>query len=205
MFYSIKGILEQTRADSVIIETPVFSYQVYIPGKSLTELPAVGENVKLYLSPVFREDDITLYGFVREQEKELFEMVMKVSGVGPKTALALLSELGADGLIRAVASGDAKTLTKAPGIGKKGAERILVELKDKFGKMSLTLPATDLPGPTDAIGKLQAEDRLFNEASEALMGLGFTFNEASRMISGAMEEGITLEDLIRKALSGGME
>lgn len=205
MFYSIKGILEQTRADSVLIDTPVFTYVVYVPGKSLTELPAIGENVRLYLSPVFREDDITLYGFVHEQEKELFEMVMKVSGVGPKTALALLSELGAEGLIRAVASGDAKTLTKAPGIGKKGAERILVELRDKFSKMSLSLPETGMTGSTDAIGKLQAEDRLFNEASDALMGLGFTFNEASRMIGGAMEEGITLEELIRKALSGGME
>ncbi|MGI6108975.1 MAG: Holliday junction branch migration protein RuvA [Eubacteriaceae bacterium] len=201
MYNSIKGTLEEVFPDRVIIDTPVFGYKVFIPASALTALPAVGSQVRLLLCPVFREDDVILFGFTDERNRELFEMVMKVSGIGPKTALAILSEFTADELIRAVTGGDVKALTRAQGIGKKGAERMILELKDKFGKMPVSAGTGSGGGASE---RQQQQDSLFNEAADALQALGFSWTDASSMISAAMEDGLSLEELIRRALAGGV-
>ena len=201
MFNSIKGTLEAVYPDRVIVDTPVFGYEVSVPGSALASLPDLGEPVRLLLCPIFREDDVILFGFTDERSRELFEMVMKVSGIGPRTALAILTEFTPDELIAAVTGGDVKSLTRAPGIGKKGAERMILELKDKFKGFPVSGAPAAGPG---AVEKTRREDELFNEAAEALAGLGFSWTEASAMISSAMEDGITLEELIRRALTGGM-
>ena len=127
----IRGPLEEKREDSVVVEAGNIGYRIFIPSSVLGELPGLGEEVKIYTYFSVREDGMSLYGFLSKQDLEMFRQLIGVNGVGPKSALGILSALKPDVLRMAVLSGDAKAISKAPGVGAKTAQRIILDLKDK--------------------------------------------------------------------------
>ena len=171
MISSVRGEVLSVHLDHAVIEVGGVGLAVRTTPATLAGLQR-GEQARLSTSLVVREDSLTLFGFGSDAAKELFELVQSVSGVGPKIALALLAVLDPDQLRRALAAGDTTTLTRAPGIGKKGAERLVLELKDKVGGAPSS--AAELPGAAGAGLALPWRDKL----TDALVGLGFTAKQA---------------------------
>ncbi len=172
MIASVRGTVLSVSLDHAVIEVGGVGLAVRTTPTTLAGLRR-GEQVTLATTLVVREDSLTLFGFATVQAKELFELVQSVSGVGPKIALALLAVLDPDDLRRALASGDTAALTRAPGIGKKGAERLVLELKDRVG----AIPMAGVPGA--AGGGQSWADRL----ADALVGLGFTAKQAADAVA----------------------
>ena len=170
MISSVRGQVLSVHLDHVVVEVGGVGLAIRTTPATLAGLRR-GEQARLSTTLVVREDSLTLFGFGSDEAKELFELVQSVSGVGPKIALALLAVLDPDQLRRALGSGDTATLTRAPGIGKKGAERLVLELKDKVG--AATGPAA-IPGGGGAGVGLPWRDKLV----DALVGLGFTAKQA---------------------------
>ena len=137
MIVYVRGLLDHKEPNRVVVDVNGIGHEVFVPLSTYRQLPAIGAQVKLHTHHHVREDTIQLYGFLSPEEKEIFEMVLSISGVGVKVALSILSSMSADAFRRAVAQGDMKALTKIPGIGKKSAERMVLELKDKIGKVQL--------------------------------------------------------------------
>lgn len=194
MFEYLKGTLEGLGEDYVVIENNHMGYRVYTSRATMDELKEVQGTVKLYTSLLVREDDLKLCGFFEPLELELFHMLLSVSSVGPKMALAILSAFSYTDLIHMIATENDSMMTKAPGVGKKTAQRIILELKDKVNKafngMSHSLPASVLSKGKGVKG----------EITEALMGLGFNGSEIASMLSGQTLEDITVEEAIKIAL-----
>lgn len=191
----IKGKLAGKSESQVIIETGGIGYIVNVPDNSPLLLQAEGEDVKVFTQMIVREDDMSLYGFFDKKSVTLFNKLLTVSGVGAKAAMALLSVLHPDELIKAVTFDDVAMLTRANGVGKKSAERIILELSDKLGDFSLsgggTLPsatAETLPGDPRA------------EAIEALLGLGYSKSEAANAVLSVEGDELTTEEYIKEAL-----
>ena len=132
MYAYIKGELAEINTDHIVIEAGGIGYQVFISLQTFDYLPSVGENLKIYTYLYLREDAMILYGFLTKDDLELFKLLISVSGIGPKGGLAILSTLEADDLRFAILSGDAKAISKAPGVGGKTAQRVILELKDKL-------------------------------------------------------------------------
>jgi len=169
MISSVRGEVLSVHLDHAVIEVGGVGLAIRTTPATLSGLRR-GEQARLATTLVVREDSLTLFGFGSDAAKELFELVQSVSGVGPKIALALLAVLDPDQLRGALAAGDTTTLTRAPGIGKKGAERLVLELQDKVGKLAVTSTA----GPAGVVSGLPWQDKL----SDALVGLGFTSKQA---------------------------
>jgi len=190
MITSIHGILEASRADHVIIRVGGFSVRVFVPVSTLNRLGDTGEEITLQTHFQVREDGMALYGFSNEEERNAFEQLLAVSGVGPKVALALLSVMDAKTLYKAIADEDQQRLALAPGVGKRLAARLILELKGK-------LPSLAALGGTGVSpsGKLQSE------VLEALMGLGYTAAEAQAALGKIPQDrAMTLEEQITFAL-----
>ncbi len=153
MIASLKGTLESLGGDGAIIHVGGIGFQVYMPTSTLSVLGAVGEEVKLYTHLHLREDNVALYGFKSAEELGLFQMLIGVSGLGPRLALAMLSAMDTEKLIVAIATGSADLLTAIPGIGKKMASRLILELKDKIGTGWITTPAAGLVQESRASGE----------------------------------------------------
>ncbi|AEY65284.1 Holliday junction branch migration protein RuvA [Clostridium sp. BNL1100] len=196
MFAYIKGTVEVKNNDSIIVETGGIGYRIFTALSTINNMGQPGTPVKIYTHYYVREDIAALYGFGTVEELAMFEMLLAVSGVGPKAAISLISTLSPSRFALAVVSQDTKSLTKAPGIGMKMAQRIILELKDKISKEQLTasIPAA---GPENSWAP---GDSVLSEAVSALMVLGYGSVEASSIISGIYEEGMSVEDLIKKAL-----
>ena len=160
-------------------------------------LPALHEPVKLLLYPAFREDDVTLYGFSTEEERRLFVTLIGISGIGPKAAMSLLSQFDEATFIRHIQNADDKAISKTPGIGKKTAARIILELKDKY--KDFETPETEAAG--GATERMQAADALYNEGINGLLGLGYAYREASDLIDQVIEPGMSIEALLKAALT----
>jgi len=169
MISSVRGEVLSVHLDHAVIEVGGVGLAIRTTPATLSGLRR-GEQARLATTLVVREDSLTLFGFGSDAAKELFELVQSVSGVGPKIALALLAVLDPDQLRGALAAGDTATLTRAPGIGKKGAERLVLELQDKVGKMAVTSST----GPAGVGMALPWQDKL----TDALVGLGFTTRQA---------------------------
>ena len=169
MISSVRGEVLSVHLDHAVIEVGGVGLAIRTTPATLSGLRR-GEQARLATTLVVREDSLTLFGFGSDAAKELFELVQSVSGVGPKIALALLAVLDPDQLRGALAAGDTATLTRAPGIGKKGAERLVLELQDKVGKMASTSPT----GPAGLGIGLPWQEKLI----DALVGLGFTAKQA---------------------------
>ncbi len=190
MIASVRGELLVRRPGEVVIDASGVGYRLAVSAQSLREMPALGERAALHAHLVLRDDGIQLYGFTREAERDLFLMLIGVQGVGPKVALAVLSGGAPRELLNAIAKGDSGRFQAVPGIGKRTAERIIVELREKVaGKVS-----------DEIVVRRTASDDPRSLAREGLLGLGFTPQEADGLLD--RTDGDTAEELIAGALRG---
>jgi Holliday junction DNA helicase RuvA len=183
----ISGKVAVRRGDHVVVDCGGVGYRLAVSAETLKHVPAVGRDVVLHSHLIVRDDALALYGFASEEERDLFLMLLGVQAVGPKVALAVLSGAPPRELLRVVAGGDAARLQAAPGVGKRTAERIIVELREKVGA---TLPE-------DSITVTRSDDPV-TLAREALLGLGYHAAEIDALLDGAAGE--STEDLIAHAL-----
>jgi Holliday junction DNA helicase RuvA len=196
MIGRLRGTLLSKQPPSLLIEVGGLGYEVDAPMSTIYDLPGIGKEVILLTHYAVKEDSAALYGFLRESERTLVRNLLKVSGIGAKIALAVLSGVSTDHFARLVQAGDVVALTKIPGIGKKTAERIVVELRDRVDGLS-SLPGTALPGaaaPLDAAG----------EATVALQQLGYKPVEVTRLVQKVAVDGDSAEAIIRKALRAAL-
>lgn len=194
MISYIKGILELRGDGFVIVEAGGLGYQIFVSPMTLSKFPTTGEQIKVYTFMSVKEDGIALYGFANAQELEIFQRLLSVTGVGPKAALGFLSALSPQELILAVLSDDLKALCKAPGIGKKTAQRVILELKDKFQ----TADAIAMEMDTPTAQSEQNHAKL--EAIEALAALGYSRSEAAKAVHAITDENLTTEEILKTAL-----
>ena len=190
MYSYIKGTLEEILQDSVTVECGGIGYSIFA-SSSFTSSARQGDEVKLYLYQVVREDEISLYGFSSNEEKSMFVRLLTVSGIGPKSALAMLNTIGARNIAVAIVTGDAKSLTKAAGVGMKTAQRLILELRGSIENEDF------LPGAQTV--QTAQDSNVAQEAVTAIMALGFTRAEAVKSI-GAVEPSESVEDIIRRVL-----
>jgi len=190
----LTGVLARSTPPSLLIDVNGVAYELEAPMSTFYELPSVGERVTLYTHLVVREDAQLLYGFSRESARQLFRNLLKVNGVGPRVALAVLSGMSEPELLACLAHEDIARLTKVPGIGRKTAERLVMELRDK---VDLTAAAT-----AGTVRQPSAPADPVQEAVSALIALGYKPNEASRAVSAVPGDTRKSEDIIRQALKG---
>ena len=198
MFAYIKGRLSYKHNDYLIVESNGIGYRVFTSLATVESIGSVDDEVKLYTHLYVREDNISLYGFGTEEELGMFELLIGVSGVGPKVAISALSAMSPSRFSLAVITEDIKALTKAQGIGKKIAQRIILELKDKISKEQLTAK-DNLELEKENIDK---ESSRVSEAISALMILGYTSVEASKAVMSVYSEDMELEVIVKNALKG---
>lgn len=205
MITFLHGKLVEALPAHVTVEVHGVGYEVLVPLSSFDRLPAVGSEVHLLTHLSIREDAHTLYGFVSAAERELFRLLINtVSGVGPKLALNVLSGMSAAGVAAAVAAGDVKSLSGISGVGKKTAERIVVELRDKLGAISFPPGGPVSSGAGTAT--LSVSDKKLGDATSALVALGFKQNDAytaARAALSVLGESASVEQLIRACLKRG--
>jgi len=201
MITFLRGKLTEALPTQIVVDVSGVGYELLIPLSSFDKLPARGNDITILTHLSIREDAHVLYGFMSAAERDMFRLLVNaVSGIGPKTALNILSGINISALRTAVATGDVKSLSQISGVGKKTAERIVVELKDKLGK-AIALE----PGGSPRMA-LSADDQKFNDAVAALAALGFKLIEAHEAVRGAQallgaEAGV--EQLVRAALKKG--
>lgn len=198
MYAYIKGILAEITEDAIIVENQGIGYEIAVPGQVFDYLPSVGEEVKIYTYHYVREDAILLYGFLTKEDVRIFKMLIGVSGIGPKGALSILSVLSTDDLRFAILGDDAKAIAKAPGVGAKTAQRVIIELKDKLSledvfeqKLANQAQKAEL---NPAVG-------VKNEAILALTSLGYSQSEALKVLQGIeISPDDQVEDVLKMAL-----
>jgi holliday junction DNA helicase RuvA len=190
MIASVRGPVVLRRSNEVVVEAAGVGYRLAVSAETLREVPAAGEEVELHSHLVLRDDGIQLYGFATESERELFLMLIGVQGVGPKVALAVLSGGSSRDLLSAIAAGDSARFQAVPGIGKRTAERVIVELREKVAGAVAE----------EIIVRKTSSDDPRSVAREGLLGLGFGPQEADELLDGA--DGDAPEELIASALRG---
>lgn len=197
MYAYIKGELAEINTDHIVIEAGGIGYQVFISLQTFDYLPSVGENLKIYTYLYLREDAMILYGFLTKDDLELFKLLISVSGIGPKGGLAILSTLEADDLRFAILSGDAKAISKAPGVGGKTAQRVILELKDKLSLEDAFEAKTEhvQKNAAAACGSVK------NDAVMALTALGYSSTESLKAVSAVeITEDMDVEEVLKAAL-----
>ncbi|MDP1880773.1 MAG: Holliday junction branch migration protein RuvA [Parachlamydiaceae bacterium] len=183
MFSYMKGILVSTQPASIILEVNGIGYQIFIPCRALGELPQIGEQALIYTAFVVREFSHALYGFLSHTERDIFEIMLNITGIGPKLALSLIGHLSMQDLQMAISNQDFLTLCKVPGVGKKTAERLCVELKDKFSQfVSETMNELSISFEKDP------KTLLIQDAILALINLGYHQNVAQKAIKQCLKE-----------------
>lgn len=196
MIYQLTGILDGVEQNNIVVDVNGVGYKVSIPTSAADKLPKKGEKIRIFTYQVVREDAMELYGFLRKEERGLFSMLLSVSGIGPKSALALLSGIKMEDLVVAIAKGSVDLITTVPGIGLKTAQRLIIELKEKVAKAYAISGSGSLRG-------LPAEEPAITDAIAALMTLGYSPKEAREAI---MRSGIDLtkvkgtEEIIKQSL-----
>lgn len=186
----VQGVLSEKSGEGVVIDVGGVGLWLFVSGYTLQGLPAVGERVRLYGYLHVKEDLLQLYGFSGRAEREVFQKLITVTGIGPKVALAVLSAYDPDTFVRLLAAEDLEAITSVPGVGKKSGQRMIVELKDKLVPegMEVASPAAGAGGD------------MLREAREALKELGYSAQEARRALEGYAADEPSLEDLLRYAL-----
>ncbi|AJC66209.1 MULTISPECIES: Holliday junction branch migration protein RuvA [Dickeya] len=205
MIGRLRGIVLEKQPPLVLIEASGVGYEVHMPMTCFYELPDLGQEAVIFTHFVVREDAQLLFGFNNKQERSLFRELIKVNGVGPKLALAILSGMSAQQFVSAVERQEINALVKLPGVGKKTAERLVVEMKDRFKGLNGDLfnATSDIALPT-ATGNATPEADPLAEAEAALVALGYKPQEASRMVSKVSRPGVDCETLIRDALRAAL-
>ncbi|OBR92400.1 MULTISPECIES: Holliday junction branch migration protein RuvA [Clostridium] len=193
MYEYIKGIYKGVNKDYIVVENNGIGYKINTSGSTIAKTPKVGENIVLYLQQIVREDFIGLYGFLTKEELSMFNLLLTINGIGARAALSLLSISDVNNLKYAIISEDEKNLVRAPGIGKKTAQRIILELKDKIDVGEIT-------NGEDNIGNINATQNT-TEVLEALIALGYSEKEGNKALASIdkTKESST-EDMIKKAL-----
>ncbi len=193
MYAYIKGTLEEKSTDSIVVEIAGIGYKIYVSEHTMAKLGEIGEKVKIYTHYHVREDNISLYGFMSNEELKMFELLLQVSGIGAKTAIAMLSNITPSKFALAIISNDLKTLTKIPGIGNKSAQRMVLELKDKLKTQTAIEDDEEETTPND-------NSESINEAGQALQILGYNKSEISKVFDKFDTHNLSTEDLIKEAL-----
>lgn len=193
MYAYIKGTLEEKSTDSIVVETAGIGYKIYVSEHTMAKLGEIGEEVKIYTHYHVREDNISLYGFMSNEELKMFELLLQVSGIGAKTAIAMLSNITPSKFALAIISNDLKTLTKIPGIGNKSAQRMVLELKDKLKTQTAIEDDEEETIPND-------NSESINEAGQALQILGYNKSEISKVFDKFDTHNLSTEELIKEAL-----
>ena len=203
MIGRLRGTLAAKQPPQLLIDVQGVGYEVEAPMSTFYKLPALGEPVELCTHFVVREDAQLLYGFADQNERRLFRDLIKVNGVGPKLALTILSGIEASQFVRCVNDGDTNALVKLPGVGKKTAERLLIEMKDRLKDWAADPEVFELT-PQGAEGESVpapvTDGR--EEAEQALIALGYKPAQASKAVNGVFVSGMSTEELIRSALKG---
>ena len=197
MFAHVNGLVAEKEDGVLVIECGGVGYQLTVSAATLSQAPAAGERMKCYTHLSVREDAVELFGFATREEKKMFLKLTAVSGIGPKSAIQVLSALSVRDLSLAIVTGDAAALARAPGIGKKTAQRLILELKDKVDNAELTASGAPLPPVSGG----SAAD----EAIEALMALGYQASEAARAVSALSPLPEDASEIVRLALKGMMK
>ena len=196
MIGHLRGRLAAKHPPQLLIDVGGVGYEVEAPMSTFYGLPAVGADVSLHTHLVVREDAHVLFGFGTERERSLFRELIKVSGVGPRIALGILSGVSVDDFHRCIETNDAASLTRVPGIGRKTAERLIIEMRDRL--KALAGPAFEARGPAGSIAGSVPTPQA--EAFSALVALGYKPAEVTRLLQKADATAVTTEDLIRQAL-----
>ncbi len=192
MIAYVRGVLDHKEPSRLVVDVNGIGYEIFVPLSTYQKLPALGDQVKLFTHHHVREDAVNLYGFLSSEEKEVFELVLTISGVGVKVALSILSAMTVDVFRRSIAQGDMRTLTKIPGIGKKSAERMVLELKDKIGTVHVDAEMMRVLGTESG-----------NDAVAALLSLGTGQSAAEYAVYRAerlLGDEAKLEDVISQAI-----
>ena len=199
MYSYIKGELAEVNTDHIVVETGGIGYMVYVPAQSLEYLPSIGDDIKIYTYLYIREDAMILYGFLTKDDLEVFKLLITVSGIGPKGGLSILSTLSSDDLRFAILSGDSKAISKAPGIGSKTDQRVIIDLKDK---MSLEEAFEKKIENTENSLKIpEGHNAVKNDAVLALNALGYSSTESLKAVSKVeITEGMDVEEVLKLAL-----
>ena len=192
MYASIVGVVEEKTPDTLVINAGGVGYEIISTMKAIREAGAVGQSARVYTYLLVREDALLLYGFASKEEKHMFTRLIGVSGVGPKAAMSILSSLSSSDLALALVTGDVSVLTRAPGIGKKMAQRLILELKEKVGNEELL----SFPGNTDGALVVPAHA----EAVQALIALGYAAADAMKAINAVAGKSDKVEELVLLAL-----
>ncbi|CUO49143.1 Holliday junction branch migration protein RuvA [Eubacterium sp. am_0171] len=196
MISYIRGELAAVEKEKVIVDVGGVGYGIYMPGQAMGLLPQPGNEVKIHTYLNVREDAMQLFGFLTRDDLEVFKLVIGVSGIGPKGGLSILSQLTPDDLRFAVLSGDVKAISAAPGIGKKTAEKLIIELKDKLNIEDVLTHAADSSAAAVPVnnGGIQSE------AVQALVALGYGSTESLRAVKQVELDNPTVEDVLKEAL-----
>lgn len=198
MYSYIKGELAEIAEDLIVVEANNIGYNIHVPGQVLSYLPERGSEVKIYTYLYIREDAMMLYGFLTRDDLNVFKLLLGVSGIGPKGALAVLSVMTTDDLRFAVLGDDEKTIAKAPGIGAKTAKRLILELKDKLKLEDAFESALERGEQQTAIPGTNA---VKNEAVQALTALGYSSSEAIKALQNVeITDGMDVESVLKSAL-----
>ena len=196
MYSYIIGVVTHKEEGKIALENNGIGYEINVSNFTLQSLPMENEAIRIFTYLVVREDEMSLYGFASLDEKNMFLKLITVSGIGPRMALGILSEISISGLMGAIASEDLKTLTKIKGLGKKTAERLILELKDKVNPLEVLA----MGGSVEV--KPQIDDGIFEDAVVTLTGLGISKNEAGRLVKQVYKPDMSLEDIITNVLRG---
>jgi Holliday junction DNA helicase RuvA len=191
MIGSLIGLIKEKKPSLLLLEVNGVGYEIHVPLSTSFQLPKNGESAYLLTHLVVREDQHTLYGFATEEERKLFRTLIKISGVGAKMALTILSGINVNGFVQSVINEDIDTLVHLPGIGKKTAERLIVEMKDR------------IEGITDnfeSSASSTSENNTVIEVRNALVNLGYKNNEAKKILDNIDTKGLSVEELLRQAL-----
>jgi Holliday junction DNA helicase RuvA len=191
MIGSLIGLIKDKKPSLVLLEVNGVGYEVHIPLSTSFQLPNNGESTFILTHLLIRDDQHTLYGFATEEERKLFRTLIKISGVGAKMALTILSGINVNGFVQSVINEDVDTLVHLPGIGKKTAERLIVEMKDKIQDVT---DSSELPGSS------ASDNNMLLEARNALVNLGYKSSEARKILDKIDTTGLEVEELLRQAL-----
>lgn len=206
MYAYLKGTLEEITEDNIVVEAGGVGYNVNVSATTVGLLPDLGDEIKIYTYTLVREDTFSLYGFLTRDDLSIFKKLITVNGIGPKGGLAILSVMSADDLRLAIVAGDAKMIARAPGIGKKTAERVILDLRDKISMEDVLsgrgkeggIQEAALSGDSHGSG---TDNSLRKEAIEALAALGYSLSDATNAVRKVeMTDDTTVEDVLKLAL-----
>ena len=202
MIGRLRGILLEKQPPQLLLDVAGVAYEISASMTTFYHLPAIGNEVILFTHLVVREDAHQLFGFYEQRERTLFRTLIKVNGIGPKLALAILSSISPDDFVRCVNDNDTGNLIRIPGVGKKTAERLIVEMRDRLSDWHNDNITVSTISVSNTVNQQINHKRISNEAISALVALGYKPQEASRAVLQIATDNLSIEELIRLALKG---